>query len=137
MRVLTDPAALATWPTGLVRSLLEERFAELSLDEPYDPAINGSFIVVEPGDGVDAIEQQSGCRLLSNRFSAAHFGDADFVPDWECLEFHAGRDGSPDCYSMTFVLSDDGFGCVILIPRQDDMDPLLLSLCSAYANSVS
>jgi hypothetical protein len=135
MRILNDPSALAALPAGVVRTLLHKRFAELSEDEPYEPAVNGFFIVVEAGDGIDAVEQQSGCRLLSNRFSDGRFGGASFVPDWECLTFHAGRDGTPGCFEMVFVLSDDGYGVVILIPQQDGIDPELLALCRAYGTA--
>ena len=137
MRILRDPSELAALSTGLVRSLLHKRFAELSEDKPYDPTVNGFFIVVEAGDGIAAVEQQSGCRLLSNRFSAACFGEANFTPDWELLMFHAGRDGSPGCFEMVFVLCDDGYGVVILIPLQDGIDPALLALCRAYGGSSS
>jgi len=134
MRILNDPSTLAALPAGVVRTLLHKRFAELSEDEPYDPAVNGFFIVVEAGDGVAAVEQESGCRLLSNRFSGGRFGDANFVPDWECLTFHAGRDGSPGCFEMVFVLCDDGYGVEIVIPLQDGIDPALLALCLTYSS---
>ena len=134
MRILNDPSALAALPAGVVRTLLHKRFADLSEDESYDPAVNGFFIVVEAGDGIDAVEQQSGCRLLSNRFSNVRFEDASFVPDWECLTFHAGRDGSPGYFEMVFVLCDDGFGVVIVIPEQGGIDPALLALCLAYSS---
>ena len=134
MRILNDPSALAALPAGVVRTLLHKRFAELSEDEPYDPAVNGFFIVVEAGDSIAAVEQESGCRLLSNRFSDGRFGGANFVPDWECLTFHAGRDSSPWCFEMVFVLCDDGYGVVIVIPLQDGIDPALLALCRAYSS---
>ena len=134
MRILNDPSALAALPVGVVRTLLRKRLAELSEDEPYDPTVNGFFIVVEAGDGIAAIEQASGCRLLSNRFSDGRFGSANFVPDWECLTFHAGRDGSPGCFEMVFILCDDGYGVVIVIPQQDGIDPALLALCLTYSS---
>jgi hypothetical protein len=135
MLILSDPADVKALPFGLMRTLLTTRFAELSLEEPYDPAINGIFIVVEVGDAISEIERVSGCRLLGNRFSAARLGDADFLPDWECLELHPGLDGSPDLLEMVFVLSDDGYGVVILIPQHDDIDPGLLALCRAYGTA--
>ena len=134
MRILNDPSALAALPAGVVRTLLHKRFAELSEDEPYDPAVNGFFIVVEAGDSIAAVELESGCRLLSNRFSDSRFGGANFVPDWECLTFHAGRDGSPGCFEMIFVLGDDGYGVLIVIPLQAGIDPALLALCRAYSS---
>lgn len=64
MLILRDPADVKAVPSGLMRSLLTTRFAELSLEEPYDPAINGFFIVVEVGDAITEIERISGCQLL-------------------------------------------------------------------------
>jgi hypothetical protein len=135
MRILRDPLDVNALPFGLVRSLLTARFAELSQDEPYDPAVNGFFMVVEAGDAISDIDRVTGCPLQGNRYSTARMGDAGFLPDWECLTFHPGRDGSPGCFEMVFVISDDGYGVVIFIPDQPDIDPLLSSLCHTYASA--
>jgi len=135
MRIMRDPTDVDALPAGRVRSLLLQRIAELSIDEPFDPAVHGFFVIVESGDGIDDIEQASGCSLLSNRFSPARYGDADFVPDWDLLEFHPGSEGEPGYFEFTFVLSDDGFGVVLLSPDIEGIDPDLLALCLTYATS--
>ena len=132
MQILRSLAALDGIPAGLVRSLLAQRFAELSQDEPYDPALHGFFVVVEAGDSLDDIERACGCKLLSKRYGPARFGDADFVPDWEFCEFHAA-DGSPGCFEAVFVLSDDGFGVVLVTPDVDDVNPALRTMCRTFA----
>jgi hypothetical protein len=37
------------------------------------------------------------------------------------------------CYEMLFVMSDDGFGTVLFVPDDDDIDPDLLAFCRQYA----
>jgi len=135
MRILRDPAEVDELPSGLVRSLLHQRMAELSIDEPFDPAIHGYFVIVETCDAIGDIEQATGCRLRSNRFSTARFGDVGFVPDWELLEFHPASSTEPGYFEFTFVLSDDGFGVVLLSPDIDGLDPDLLALCRTYVTS--
>lgn len=135
MRILHDPAEVDDLPSGLVRSLLHQRMVKLSIDEPFDPAIHGFFVIVETGDGIADIERASGCRLRSNRYSTARYGDVGFVPDWELLEFHSGHDAEPGYFEFTFVLSDDGFGTVLLSPDIEGIDPELLTLCRTYIAS--
>lgn len=135
MRILRDPAEVDSLPSGLIRTLLQQRIAELSIDEPFDPAIHGYFVIVETGDVMADIERTSRCRLRSNRYSTARYGDAGFVPDWELLEFHPASGTEPGYFEFTFVLSDDGFGAVLLCPDVDGIDPELLALCRTYASS--
>jgi len=127
MLILRDPESVACIADGDVRDLVEQRFMDLSADDDYDPDINGYFIVVEPFDGVDAVESESGCPILHSYLGNARFGDPRFTPVFEVLEEHAA------CYEMVFVPSDGDFGIVIIIPKQDGVDPELLSLCAEYA----
>lgn len=133
MQILRSLAALDGIPAGLVRSLLAQRFADLSQDEPYDPALHGFFVVVEAGDSLDDIERACGCKLLSKRYVPARFGDASFVPDWEFCEFHAGTDGEHGCFEAVFILSDDGFGVVLVTPDVDEVNPALRTMCRTFA----
>ena len=135
MLILRDPLAVEQLAPGRMQALLRQRIVDLSEDEPYDPQRHGFFVVVEVGDSIADVERASGCRLLSNRYSGAHFGDAAFVPDWELLELHPACDNSPACIEIVFVLSDDGYGVVIVVPLCDGIDPQLLALCRAYAST--
>lgn len=137
MQILRDRSDLNALPDGLVRSLLAQRFVELAQDEPCDPDLPGFFVVVEANDAIAEIEQACGCTVFGNRYSAARFGDADFLPGWECLEYHAGSDGSPGCFEMVLVHSDDGFGVILVTPDQDGISPALLALCRTYARPAS
>lgn len=127
MLILRDPESVACITDGEVRDLVEQRFMDLSAEDDYDPDINGYFIVVEPFDGVDAVESESGCPILHSYLGTARFGDPEFTPVFEVLEEHAA------CYEMVFVPSDGDFGIVIIIPKQDGIDTELLALCAEYA----
>jgi hypothetical protein len=126
MRVLRDPAAVADIADPDLRALLARRFIDICQGEPYDPDEIGDLVVVEPGDSLAQLEQATSCSIAHGRFSDTCYGDANFVPAWECLEEH------PHCYEIVFVLSDSGFGVVLFVPKQEGIDPLLLRMCRGY-----
>ena len=127
MLILRDPAASIHVHDAEVRVLVEQRFAMLSVDEPYDPDVFGYFIVLEDCDGLANLDTQLGFPILSNRFNGTHFGEAGFTPSFEILEEHAS------CYEMVFVISDDGYGVEIFIPKACQIDRDLLAMCQRYA----
>lgn len=126
MLILRDPAAVSGVPDPAVAKLLALRFDQLSEDEPYDPDINGFFIVVEPGDTVAALEEASGCWITQGLLSEARYGEADFSPCFEFLDEH------PFCYEMVFITSDSGYGVLFAIPKSG-IDDELLRFCREYA----
>jgi hypothetical protein len=127
MRILREHADVAHIADPLLRDLIERRMLEVSDGGPWDATVYGHFIVVEPGDSAAALEAESGCCLLSGRFTEAHFGEPGFVPSFEFIEEH------PNCYEGVWILSDDGFGIVILIPKVAGIDPALMAMCATYA----
>lgn len=127
MRILREHADIVHIADPLLRDLIEQRILEISDGGSWDSTLYGYFIVVEPGDSVAALEAESGCCLLTGRFTDAHFGESGFVPSFEFIEEHA------NCYEGVWILSDDGFGVVILIPKAAGIDPELMSMCVTYA----
>ena len=127
MRILREQADVAHIADPLLRDLIEQRILEISDGGQWDSTLYGNFIVVEPGDSVAALEAESGCCLLTGRFTDAHFGEPGFVPSFEFIEEYA------NCYEGVWILSDDGFGVVILIPNVVGIDPALMSMCATYA----
>jgi len=127
MLILRDPESVACNTDGEVRDLAEQRFMDLSAEDDYDPDIDGHFIVVEPGDSVDALEAESGCPILHSCCGTARYGEPGFSPVFECLEEH------PSCYEMVFVPGEGDLGIVLFIPKKEGIDPELLSLCAEYA----
>lgn len=127
MQVIRDLASAAQIDDLEIRHLIEQHIHDLSQDEPYDPDLHGYFIVVEPGDRLDALNHQIGFSILANRFDGTHFCDPDFTPSFEILEEHG------TCYEMVFIISDDGFGVEVFIPKTGGVDPDLLAMCARYA----
>ncbi len=127
MLILRDPALVSSITDSNIRSLVGQRFTEICAGEPYDYDIHGYMIVVESGDTVDAIEKESSCAILRDLFNDSSFGDPDFSPSFEALEEHAG------CYEMVFIITDEGFGIAIFIPKAAGIDADLLAMCSLYA----
>ena len=127
MLILRDPALVSSIVDPDVRSLVEQRFIEICDGEPYDYDLHGYMIVVEPGDSVEDLEQETSCRILHNLFDDVHFGNPDFSPSFEAMGEHAS------CYEMVFILNDEGFGIDIYIPKYPGIDADLLAMCAEYA----
>lgn len=110
MLVLGDPAVAGSITAPEMRHLVEQRFFDICAEEPYEPDVHGYMIVVEPGDSVRELEEESGCPL----YGAAY-------PCFEVLE------ELDTCYEMVFVPGDGDFGIVIFIPKLEGIDADLLS----------
>ncbi|HEY5581220.1 MAG TPA: hypothetical protein VIK56_08660 [Rhodoferax sp.] len=127
MLVIRDPLDAANVADPELRHLIEKTVRELSEDYPYDPDELGYFLIVQPGDRLDTLSRQIGFHILVNRFSGIKFGHAGFTPSFELVDEHAGY------YEMVFILSDDGFGVEVFIPKTEGVDPDLLAMCKKYA----
>ena len=127
MRVLRDRQSIAAIVDPALRILIEQRVESLSEFDDCELHELVTFVVVEPGDSLEAIDSQLGFPILTNRFDGIRFGESGFTPSFDILEEHAGY------YEIVFVLSDDGFGVEIFIPKHPDVHPQLLALCAAYA----
>lgn len=110
-----------------IRSLIEQRFTEITDGESYDADIHGYFVVAEPGDSVAMLEQEVGCPILHNLFDAIPYGHPDFTPCFEVLEEH------PGCYEMVFIMTDGDFGISLFIPKTEGINAGLLAMCTEYA----
>jgi len=60
------------------------------------------FIVVQPGDGLDALETALGFSILENQTDGRRFGNPDFSPSWEWLADHG------HCFELVFIFDDSG-----------------------------
>ena len=114
MLVLRSPASTSSISDPYIRALVEQRFAEVFADEPYDAEQHGYFIVIEPGDTAAQLEAEVGWPILHDPF-------------YESLEEHYG------CYEMLFITNDDGFGITAIIPKAEGVDGDLLALCQSQA----
>lgn len=127
MLIVRDEATVGSISDPDLRSLLQQRIADMCDGEPFDPDLHGLLVIVESGDTADEIEAASGCRVLHNLFDDANFCDPGFSPSFEVLEEH------PCCYEMVFVPGDGDFGIVIFIPKAEGVTPLFLAFCAQYA----
>ena len=127
MLILRDPEAVSRIAEPDIGRIVGERFAEICAGETYDYHQHGYMIVVEPGDSVAALEKECSCPILRNLFDEVRFGEPGFAPLFEHLEDHGC------CYEMVFIMSDDGSGVSVFIPKIAGISAELLSLCRAYA----
>jgi len=84
------------------------------------------FIVVQPGDSMRPLEDELGWSIFQNPADGTRFGDPEFTPGWEWLADHV------HCFELVFIMTDDGFAHVVLIPNAQGVDPDLLKLCGLY-----
>lgn len=113
MLILRDPASASSISDPYIRALVQQRFAEVFADEPYDAEQHGYFIVVEPGDTVEQLDQECGLPILEC---------------FECVEDHH------EFFEIVCILNDDGFGISCYVPRHTEgIDLRLLSLLEACA----
>ena len=132
MLILRDPADACRIADPGIRSLVEQRFAEVIADASYDYDQHGYMIVVEPGDTVPEIEEETSCCILHDLFEDNRYGHPDFTPSFEALEEH--NDGfTTSCYEMLFITNDDGFGITLFIPKAEGIAADLLAMCAEYA----
>ena len=110
-------AYLSTHTNTEVSSLIQQRQTELLDDDDTTMEELVFFVVLQPGDNRQHLEATLGASIQT----------ADGQPLWEVLEEHA------TCYEMVVVLSADGFGSLVFIPKLPGMDLDLLTLCQRHA----
>ncbi len=115
-----------------LRNLLVIRATQLEDDTEPDIELGdlAHFHAVEAGDGMMAVEAALGFAVDINLVDGFAFGHPDFVPSWEWIKHHVGY------FELAFVLSDDGFGHVLFVPDQHDIDLRLLALCRSHLTTV-
>lgn len=128
MQIIRDLASLAGFDDAFLRELIALRIEERCDGEPYDPDVNGFFIVMAPDDDVEGIEAALGAQLLRNLVSGVEYGHPDFAPLFE----YAGRHAR--WYELVFLGAGDE-GVTLFVPRHPDVEPRLLALAAEYAVS--
>lgn len=121
-------AAATHHPDAELRCLLSARIESLSdlLGEfPLSDLMH--VIVLETGDTSQSLDAVLSLPILTNG-QGLDVSDPAFVPGWEVCEAHA------QWYEITFVLSSDGFGMVVYVPKTCT-DTTLLALCERFAEA--
>lgn len=125
MLILRNPGQCSQIGDAAVRALALRRM-DLLCDGQEESSL-GPLVVLELGDRPSQLREPLGFSVFENRFNGAVFGAADYRPSFELVEEH------DCCFELVFVLSDDGAGALILVPKAIDVDPQLLALCQRYA----
>lgn len=118
MHIIRTWTALADWLTHPTdpdtATLLELRRDQLK--ENGDLEDVGIFVLIQPGDTLGDIEVALGIPIL-----------IDGTPSWEWVVRHGA------IFEAPIILSDDGFGHVLIVPDTNGIDPVLLALCRDHA----
>lgn len=102
--------------------LLALRRDQLLEHDEYDLGELAHFLVVEPADTIAAIEGVVGVPLTTNLVDGSKFGDPGFTANFEYVERHG------PWFEAVTIVSDDGFGIVLLVPDRPGIHPVLLGL---------
>jgi hypothetical protein len=125
MQIIRDPADVASIADPELQALVQKTIAALSEDYPYDPDVLGYFLLVEPGDTIATLNAQIGFDILANRWTGIRFDQPGYSQAFEILDEHA------NWFEMVFIISDDGYGIEVLIPKSVVL-PELLAMCAKH-----
>ena len=132
MQIIRDLPSTLQIIDPAIRQLVQQRIEELGGDK-FDATELGFFLVIEPGDSLEAISAQVGFDILANRITGIRFGEPGFAPSFEFVEEIGNY-----CYDAVWVLDDSGFGIEALVPTEVDGIPAdLLAMCQRYAVPVA
>lgn len=126
MIVVRDRAHLARVRDERLRKIIANRIEVISDGEPYCPEDMGYFVVIEPGDTVQRLEQELGFSPLGNRFTDKHFGDEGYWPCTEVLEDMGYY------FDLVYVIGDYGFGVNVFVLKDPGVAPELMALCEQF-----
>ena len=110
-----------------IRQHMLEIINKITEGATYDPSIYGHFVLVEVGDSIVEIEAKTGCQIMHDLSNECQFDDSKIQPSFEWLVEH------PSFYEAVFIISDDGFGVDLMIPKLLGIDDDLLAICVKYA----
>ncbi len=107
--------------------LLALRRDQLLEYDDFDLGELAHFLVVEPAETIAAIEGVVGVPLTTNLVDGRKLGDPGFTANFEYVERHGAW------FEAVTIVSDDGFGIVLLVPDRPGIDPVLLGLVRDHA----
>jgi hypothetical protein len=86
------------------------------------------FAIVQSGDTPANLENAIGFSIFQNPADGSRVGDPAFAPGWEWIQDHGFA------YELCFIMDDSGFGHIVIIPKEQGVDPGLLNFCQQYAS---
>ena len=130
MITIYDSQKMAIFLSGSIdpnlKTILLDRLELLAGFSEWDLADLAHFIIVQPGDCIDAVETELGISPFVNLVDGARYPDSRFEPNWEHCIVHKGY------FDLTFALCDAGLAICLLVPDRDDIEPQLLELCRVF-----
>ncbi len=113
MLILTKTADIASLPPGELRRLIQNSVGQLlGQFEPGEFTLEQlcRYLVIVPGEGIEAIDEALEISIL----------DAKHALVFEHINW----------FEMVIVISDEGFGFTLFLPKQG-IDSRLLAMCKA------
>lgn len=127
MLVLRAPNQAADLEPPNVRAIALTRIEALAAEDMLDGEAPSSVIVIQQGDTAEALGRELGFDVMTSRHGGPRFPEEGYCPTFEVVEEHA------TLFEVVFVFSDFGDGAIVLVPREEGIDPDLLALCSMHA----
>jgi hypothetical protein len=109
-----------------LQALVMERLEPETWNSSEDLASLLHILVMDREDTPQDLEHHLGFSILTNRWNGLESDHPDFTPSWDIVEVHE------HWYVLTFIISDDGFGIVVFVPR--GIPHALAALCDRYAS---
>ena len=124
-----DMQALLAKPIDpALRKILNDRldliFPEFS---DYDVGDLINVVIIQPGDTLEDVERELCFSMFVNLVDNARYPDEAFTPSWEWLVDRGAY------YEFTFALCDSGLGLLVLVSKEDGVDPSLISFCRYFS----
>jgi len=113
MEIIRSVAQATTIPDPVLSHVIQQRIASIASDEPYDAKLHGIFVRIEVGDTLQNILEQTGLDLLVRRCEIAEQGSV--------------------YWSLLYILSDDGYGVELFVPKVEGIDQTLVAICQRAA----
>ena len=127
MIVVRDHSTIDQISNPAIKELVLARINDLG-GVAFDADELGYFLVVESSDTLEAWSAQLGFDLLRNRFTGIRYEQEGFTPSFEFIEEF------PSCFDMVFVLSDDGSGVELFVPKEEGINSELIEMCQTSIN---
>ena len=127
MIIFNEIEAIKQFPQIQIRNHMLKTISKITDGATYDPSIYGHFVLVEVGDSIAEIEATTGCQLMYCLSKDSRYDESKVQPSFEWLVEH------PTYYEAVFIISDDGYGVDLLIPKLLGIDDDLLAICVKYA----
>ncbi|KEH07051.1 hypothetical protein GY14_30435 [Delftia tsuruhatensis] len=121
MRVYADSLSIHE-ACGQVRCIELDKLISLRIEELAEYEVDDlssliKILVLAPSDALATVDAELGFSLLGR-----HCDVAESHREW---------------FELTLVLSDNGFGVVIYVPKHADLDPLLTAYCASQVRARS